>query len=44
VIFELLYRLFHHLGIKLEAHGRDLAGLLRAEQIAGTANFQIVQR
>ncbi len=37
-------RRLHHLGVKLEPHRGDLPRLLIAKQIAGAADFEIVQR
>src|SRR5438552_1584410 len=36
--------LMQHLDIELEAQRGDMAGLLRAEQIAGAANLEVAHR
>ena len=41
---QLVDGLFHHLGVELEAHRGDLAGLLPAQEVAGAADLQVVER
>jgi len=41
LVFELSHCFFKKLAIHLVTHGRDVAGLLRAKDVAGAADFQV---
>ena len=43
-VLELPHGLFQQLAIHLITHGRDMAGLLRAQNVSRAANFQIAHR
>ena len=41
--FELVDRFFEKLGVKLKAHGRDMPGLLRTQDVPSPADLKVVR-